>query len=72
MGKEKKLMYGGSLKHWTTLDMGLFKFSMIVFTLFLISVWPQFTIWVIGTHWAWFLAAWVLLAIPPLAKYWKK
>ncbi len=72
MVKEKKLWFGATLKHYTTLDMAFLKIAIMAFILFLISAWSAFADWVINTHWAWFLAAWILFAIVPVIKAWKK
>lgn len=53
-------------------DIGLTKFSVFFMTLFLISIWPAFTYWVMSIHWFWFLALSLLLAIKPLLAFFKK
>lgn len=72
MSNKKKIWFNFNLEKWNTLDMGLFKLSLIAFTLFLVSVWPAFTGWAIRTHWVWFLIVFILAAIAPMAKGWKK
>jgi len=49
-------------------DISLTKLSVLSSTLFLVSVWPAFAKWAIETHWAWFLAAALILAIKPMMK----
>ena len=53
-------------------DIGLIKWSSIIFTLFVISLWPAFTNWVVGVHWSWFLVISLLLAIKPMISVFKK
>jgi uncharacterized membrane protein len=72
MAKEKKLWFGMTLKNFTNWDMALLKTAIIAFTLLVVSAWPAFANWVTNTPWAWFLAAWILLAIMPMIKAWKK
>jgi hypothetical protein len=69
---EKKLLFKGTLKHWNNIDIGMFKFSVFLFGLFVISVWPVFANFVQNTHWSLFLIGSMLFAIPPMIKYWKK
>lgn len=57
-----------NLKNFNVWDIGLIKWSSIIFTLFLVSVWPFFGRWVSQTHWGWFLAISLLLAVKPLKK----
>jgi len=61
-----------NLKNLTVLDIGLIKWSVLFCTLFLVSVWPAFANWIIGTHWAWFLVIGLLLAIKPTLKVFRK
>jgi len=49
-------------------DLGLIKWSSILFALFVVSVWPGFASWVTQTHWAWFLVISLILAIRPIMK----
>ncbi len=58
-----------NLKVW---DIGLIKWSSIIFTLFVVSVWPAFTNWVTNIHWAWFLVISLALAIKPVIAIFKK
>ena len=66
----KKLLFGGSLKDFDIWDLGLTKWAVFTFALFIVSVWPEFTNWVTSTHWGWFLAVAILFAIKPVIKYW--
>jgi hypothetical protein len=50
------------MKYW---DVGLLKWGMIAFTLFLITVWPGLHDLVMQAHWGWYLGAAVLLFIKP-------
>jgi hypothetical protein len=72
MEQEKRLLFGTTLKYLNTFDMALLKLAIIVFTLLLVSAWPAFANWVIKTHWAWFLVAWIVFIIPSIRKVWKK
>ena len=72
MEQEKRLILGTTLKYLNTFDMGLLKLAIITFGLFLVSVWPAFANWVINTHWAWFLVTFIIFAIMPATKVWKK
>lgn len=56
----------------SVVDIGLVKWSAIVFALFVVSVWSEFSQWVIQTHWGWFLAVSLILAIRPAYKFFKK
>lgn len=70
--QEKRLLFGTTLKYLNTFDMAILKLAIMVFVLFVVSAWPAFANWVINTHWAWFLVIWIILAIPPVRKTWKK
>jgi hypothetical protein len=72
MEKNKKLWFGFSPKKWNVLDIGLFKISLIAFTLFLVSVWSGFANWAISVNWLWFLLIFIVAAISPIVKGWKK
>ena len=61
-----------NFKNFGILDIGFTKWSVIFFTLFLVSVWPGFANWVISIHWAWFLIIALVLAIKPLKTVFKK
>ena len=69
---EKRLIFGTTFKYFETLDVALLKLTLITFGLFLVSVWPAFAKWVTGTSWIWFLIAWIILAIRPLIKAFKR
>lgn len=71
MGKEKRLLFGTSLKDFNIWDVALMKLAIISFTLFAITIWPSFQTWVISTSWKWFLVAWIVFAIKPLMIAWK-
>jgi len=72
MAKNKKLWFGFNPKNWNTGDFGLFKLSLIAFTLFVVSAWPGFANWAIRTNWYWFLLIFIVAAVSPLVKGWKK
>ena len=69
---KEKLWFGMSLKHFDQLDMALLKLALIAFTLFVVSAWPAFASWVLGMPWVYFLVAWIVFAIRPLIKAFKK
>ena len=49
-------------------DFSLLKASVFFFTLFLLTVWDGFRIFVLGVQWYWYLVLAVIVAIP----LWKK
>lgn len=57
-----------NLKNFEVWEIGLIKWSSIIFALFVVSVWPAFANWVIQTHWGWFLAVSLILAVKPIMK----
>ncbi len=57
-----------NLKNYTIWDTTLIKLTVLAGAFFLVSVWSGLATWVIDTHWAWFLAAVVILAIKPTIK----
>lgn len=59
------------VKNLKLLDVGMIKWSSILFTLFVVSVWSGFANWVINTPWYWFLIASLILAIRPIMKMFK-
>lgn len=61
-----------NFKNLGVLDIGLIKWSCIVFALFVVSVWPAFANWTTNTHWGWFLGASLLLGIKPIVAVFKK
>jgi hypothetical protein len=61
-----------NFKNYGLLEVGLTKWSVIFFALFLVSAWPEFTKWVMGVNWAWFLIISLVLAIKPLKTFFKK
>jgi hypothetical protein len=61
-----------NFKHFGLWDIGLIKWSVVFFTLFLVSAWPGFANWVMSIHWAWFLVIALVLAIKPLKTCFKK
>ncbi|MBS3101002.1 hypothetical protein J4204_02630 [Candidatus Woesearchaeota archaeon] len=72
MAEEQRLLFGTTLKYFDIFDVALLKLSLITFGLFLVSVWPVFANWVTSTSWVWFLVAWIVFAIRPLMKAFKK
>ena len=72
MAEEKRLLFGTTFKYIDIFDVSLLKLSLITFGLFLVSVWSAFANWVMSTSWVWFLIAWIVFAIRPLMKAFKK
>lgn len=72
MVKRGKLWFGINPSNWNNLDFGVIKLSIIAFTLFMVSAWPGFANWARSVHWFWFLLIFVLAAVGPLVKGWKK
>ncbi|PIN73264.1 hypothetical protein COV20_03470 [Candidatus Woesearchaeota archaeon CG10_big_fil_rev_8_21_14_0_10_45_16] len=72
MVKEKRLLFGTTLKYFDIFDVALLKLTIISFTLFVVSAWPVFASWATTTSWTWFLAAWILFAIRPLMKAFRR
>ncbi len=59
------------IKRVDIFDLGLIKWSSIIFALFVVSVWPAFANWVTKTNWLWFLAISLILGARPLYKFFK-
>ncbi len=72
MVKEKRLLFGTTLRYFDLFDVALLKLSLITFGLFLVSMWPSFAYWVTSTSWVWFLIAGIIFSIRPLIKSFKK
>lgn len=72
MVTEKRLFLGATLKYFDVFDVALLKLCLIAFALFLVSVWPAFANWVVNTSWVWFLVAFIVFAIRPIIKGFKK
>jgi hypothetical protein len=53
--------------HWY--DIGLLKIYIFFFTLFLITIWPDFTAFVLTIDWYWYLIAAILVALPVIKKF---
>ena len=60
------------LKRLGVWDIVLIKFSMIVVTLFVITIWSGAMDWVQSIHWGWFLAAGVVFGAVPFYKVYLK
>ncbi len=60
-----------SFKNFSILDLILLELFAIAFALFFVSVWPTFGNWIIDAHWAFFLAAWIVLLIKPIISVFK-
>ena len=66
------MVFEKNFKRMDIWDLGLTKWSSIIFALFVVSVWPAFGSWVIKTNWLWFLAISLILGARPLYKFFKK
>jgi len=62
----------GSIKKMKWYDISLTKFSVMFFTLFLITVWPDFRNLVMRFEWYWYLALFILFALPVMKKMFSK
>ncbi|MGA3291609.1 MAG: hypothetical protein ABSC49_00470 [Candidatus Microgenomates bacterium] len=60
------------LKHFGIWDVGLTKWSVLFFTLFVVSAWPAFANLVMNIHWAWFLVIALVLGVRPFIDFLKK
>jgi len=61
------------MKNLDIVDVGLIKWSVLAFTLFLVSAWPGFANWVEGVNpWIFLLAFFVFVARPFQRFYLKK
>jgi hypothetical protein len=61
------------VKKLDALDIGLTKFSVASFTLFLVAIWSGFAKWVYSINPWWFFAAAIILGARPLYRaYFKK
>ena len=66
------MFFDDKIKNFNTWDIGLVKLSVFFFTLWLVSMIPGFRNWVGSiSHW-WFLAAFIVLALGPVIKAFKK
>ena len=63
--------FGNQARSLGIVDIALIKWSVLAFTLFVVSVWDGFAQWVIQTPWGWFLAASLALAAVPVYKFFK-
>jgi|GEM_PF-2098742 hypothetical protein len=59
------------LKHFGFWDIGLTKWSVLFFTLFVVSVWPAFAHWVESINWVWFLVIALILGARPFLDFLK-
>lgn len=64
-------MFDEQIKRLDMWDIGLIKWSVAAFVLFILSIWPAAMNWVAGVHWGWFLGVAIILAIRPLGRAWK-
>ena len=57
------------VKKLKTCDIGLIKLSVVAFTLFLITVWPELLNLILKVHWGWYLAIAIIAAYCPTKKF---
>jgi len=65
-------MFKEKLKKMDTFDWVLMSLTSMALILFIITVWPAAMDLVHSIHWAWFLAATLILAARPKIKAWFK
>ncbi len=61
-----------NLKKLTLTDIGMIKWSSILFTLFVVSAWQGAAQWIMQTPWVLFLVGSILLGIKPIITIFKK
>jgi len=59
------------IKKLDVADIALIKLSVVAFVLFVITIWPAAMNLVHGIHWAWFLAAFIILVARPVMRMYK-
>lgn len=65
-------MFKDKIKKFDIYDIGLIKFSVLFFTLTIISFSPTITQWVLSTNHLYFLIITIILAIRPVYKFFGK
>lgn len=60
------------VKKMDTWDIALTKLSVMAFVLFVITIWPTAMTWVHSVNPWYFLAAWIIFAIRPFYKIFRK
>jgi len=63
---------GKRIKRMDVWDVALVKWSVLAFTLFVVSIWPAFTSWVQSTSPWWFLIAALLFVLRPFYRVYLK
>lgn len=61
-----------NIKNLDTWDMACVKLAVMFFIMFLFSVWPAFTNFVQSTNYWIFFLGWVIFALRPLSRFFKK
>ena len=61
-----------NFKMFSFWDMALTKLAVFFATLFLVSAWEGFRSWIVDIDSVWFLVLAIILAIKPLASFFKK
>jgi len=64
--------FNKKVKNLEVLDIKLIKWSVVAWTLFLITAWPWLRNNVLKVHWGIWLALGILFMIRPLKKYFEK
>jgi hypothetical protein len=62
----------GNIQKMKWYDMSLTKMSVMFFTLFLITIWDAFRVFVLSIEWYWYLVLFVLFALPVMIKMFSK
>ena len=62
------MFWDKKIKKFDTWDVGLIKFSVMAFVLFVLGIWPAAMNWVESVNPWYFFAAFVILAIRPFYK----
>ena len=64
--------FNKAAKRLNGLDIGLIKYSVVAFTLFLVTIWPGFRNLVLSINPWWFFAAFVILVARPIHRAYLK
>jgi hypothetical protein len=59
------------VKKLDSMDVGLIKWTTVASVLVILSAWDAARYWVADTHWGWFLAVAIILALRPMKKWLK-
>jgi len=65
-------MFEKNMKEIDVWDVSLIKTSVLLSTLFLVTVWPAFLNLVLKAHWGWYLGLSILVMLRPGYRFWFK